>query len=104
MVGICPDSDGLKVHASCCMQTPDPNNPVEKKEEREVVSIDGPMDAVFLSPGDYVELDVGTGDQPEGVCISVIRYSVTQLASRSLVGNQAAFRRLRAAARAAMAC
>ncbi|KAK9805781.1 hypothetical protein WJX73_009431 [Symbiochloris irregularis] len=42
-------------------KTPDPNNPVEKKEEREVVSIDGPMDAVFLSPGDYVELDVGTG-------------------------------------------
>ena len=43
------------------MQTPDPNNPVRRKEEREIVTIDGPIDAVFLQPGDYVELDVGTG-------------------------------------------
>lgn len=44
------------------MQTPDPNNPVKRKEERELVAIDGPVDAVFLNPGDYVELDVGTGE------------------------------------------
>ena len=43
------------------VQTTDPNNPEEKQWDEELVSINGPWDAVFKKPGDYVELDVGTG-------------------------------------------
>lgn len=42
-------------------KTTDPNNPEEKQWDEELVSINGPWDAVFKKPGDYVELDVGTG-------------------------------------------
>ncbi|KAK9810265.1 hypothetical protein WJX72_007647 [[Myrmecia] bisecta] len=39
----------------------DPNNPVEKVEDREEITFTGPMDSVYLGAKDYVELDVGTG-------------------------------------------
>ncbi|MCJ1422140.1 hypothetical protein MMC29_000019 [Sticta canariensis] len=53
----CGHVTGQKV---CSAQTPDPNNPVEKQWNEELVTINGPWDAVFMQPGDYVELDVGT--------------------------------------------
>ena len=39
----------------------DANNPAEKKEERDIVSFEGPTDSVYLSAPEHVELDVGTG-------------------------------------------
>jgi len=37
------------------------NNPVEKVEDRDAISFDGPMDSVYLNAPEHVELDVGTG-------------------------------------------
>ncbi|EFN52258.1 hypothetical protein CHLNCDRAFT_36917 [Chlorella variabilis] len=42
-------------------KTADPANPVRKREEREEVTFEGPVDSVYLKARDYVELDVGTG-------------------------------------------
>ncbi len=39
----------------------DANNPPKKKEDRDVVVFEGPVDSVYLNAGGHVELDVGTG-------------------------------------------
>jgi glucose-6-phosphate 1-epimerase len=44
-----------------CRQVADANNPAEKKEERDVLSFEGPTDSVYLGAPEHVELDVGTG-------------------------------------------
>ena len=43
------------------LQVVDANNPAEKQEHREVVSLDGPMDSLYLDAPEHVQLDVGTG-------------------------------------------
>ena len=37
------------------------NNPVEKKEDREAVTFEGPVDSVYTGASGRVSLDVGTG-------------------------------------------
>lgn len=43
------------------VQVVDANNPPKKKEERDLVVFEGPVDSVYLNAGGHVELDVGTG-------------------------------------------
>ena len=53
------DSHDEACAAGC--QVADPKNPTKKREDRELVKFDGPMDSVYLNARNYVELDVGTG-------------------------------------------
>ena len=46
----------------CHVQVPDVNNPEEKKEDREFVTFDGPVDSVYLDAPDRIVLEVGTGE------------------------------------------
>ena len=39
----------------------DSNNPPKKSETRDAITFSGPVDSVYLSARDHVELDVGTG-------------------------------------------
>ena len=46
-------------------QVADINNPAKRKEEREFVTFDGPVDSVYANAPERVALEVGTG---EGLC------------------------------------
>ena len=39
------------------------------------MSVDGPIDAVYVKPGDYVELDVGTGETCSNAPLFIVKTS-----------------------------
>ena len=56
-----------------CRQVADANNPAEKKEERDVLSFEGPTDSVYLGAPEHVELDVGTGAAQDALVVPISR-------------------------------